>query len=174
MVEMNYSRCYFTQDMKCLPSRIVPEQGRSVVDMGHSTPAVRRKCYHPLPVMVHSNGSSFLRALLPNNLLDILLKTSDTPFDLALAALESIPVLTNTQNKTDGFAFTIYTGDLVSHDPNQQLGQAIVEYTEVSGAPGAKVCSSSEFGCCRLSSTIFSARHSIAGRPIVFHNVSFH
>jgi sphingomyelin phosphodiesterase len=57
-------------------------------------------------------------------------KFSDTPFALALAALESIPVLTGTQNF--GFNFSIYTGDLVSHDPDNQLSREYVEYTEVS------------------------------------------
>ena len=41
---------------------------------------------------------------------------SDTPQYIALAALQSIPVLTDTE-KTP-FDFMIYTGDLVSHDPD--------------------------------------------------------
>ncbi|GJJ12646.1 hypothetical protein Clacol_006890 [Clathrus columnatus] len=52
----------------------------------------------------------------------------DTPYSLALAALQSIPVLTNTE-KT-GFNFTVYTGDLVSHDAEPQLSREYVEYTE--------------------------------------------
>ncbi|KAF8900816.1 hypothetical protein CPB84DRAFT_1847062 [Gymnopilus junonius] len=48
---------------------------------------------------------------------------------LALTALEAIPALTGT--KKTGFAYTIYTGDLVSHDPDNQLGRAYTEYTEV-------------------------------------------
>lgn len=43
----------------------------------------------------------------------------DTPYDLALAALEAIPVLTGTQQS--GFDFTIFTGDLVSHLDDNQL-----------------------------------------------------
>ncbi|KAF7373118.1 Sphingomyelin phosphodiesterase [Mycena sanguinolenta] len=50
----------------------------------------------------------------------------DTPYALALAALESIPVLTGTQGT--GFNFTIYTGDLVSHDPMNELSR---DYTVV-------------------------------------------
>ena len=46
---------------------------------------------------------------------------SDTPFSLATAVLEAIPVLTGTE-KT-GFAWTIYTGDLVSHDAENQLSR---------------------------------------------------
>lgn len=42
---------------------------------------------------------------------------------LALAALQAIPELTGTQ-KT-GFAFTVYTGDLVSHDPDNQLSRHV-------------------------------------------------
>jgi sphingomyelin phosphodiesterase len=44
------------------------------------------------------------------------------------AGLEAIPELTGTKGK--GFAFTVYTGDLVSHDPDNQLSRAYVEYTE--------------------------------------------
>lgn len=38
--------------------------------------------------------------------------------------LEAIPVLTGTE-KT-GFNFTVYTGDLVSHDPENQLSRLAV------------------------------------------------
>ena len=54
---------------------------------------------------------------------------SDTPYALALSALEAIPVLAGT-SKT-GFDFTVYTGDLVSHDPDNQLSRAYIEYAEV-------------------------------------------
>lgn len=47
--------------------------------------------------------------------------TSDTPEALALAALEAIPALSGT--KETGFAWSIYTGDLVSHDPDNQLSR---------------------------------------------------
>ena len=50
--------------------------------------------------------------------------SSDTPFALALSALESIPALTDT--KDTGFAWTIYTGDLVSHDPDNQLSRFVL------------------------------------------------
>jgi len=50
-----------------------------------------------------------------------LARNSDTPFSLAAAALEAIPVLTGTE-KT-GFAWTLYTGDLVSHDVENQLSR---------------------------------------------------
>ncbi|KAI0003863.1 Metallo-dependent phosphatase [Russula compacta] len=52
----------------------------------------------------------------------------DTPFSLAAAALEAIPVLTGTQNT--GFAWTVYTGDLVSHDPENELSRDYVTYAE--------------------------------------------
>ncbi|KAF8495085.1 sphingomyelin phosphodiesterase [Gautieria morchelliformis] len=52
----------------------------------------------------------------------------DTPYALALSALEAIPVLSGTE-KT-GFAFSVFTGDLVSHDPDNQLSRDYVEYTE--------------------------------------------
>ncbi|EKM61347.1 uncharacterized protein PHACADRAFT_180479 [Phanerochaete carnosa HHB-10118-sp] len=53
----------------------------------------------------------------------------DTPYSLALAGLQSIPVLANTV-KT-GFDFMIYTGDLVSHDPDHQMDRDYIRYTEV-------------------------------------------
>lgn len=46
---------------------------------------------------------------------------SDAPFSLMLAAMQAIPVLTGTQGT--GFDFTIYTGDLISHDPDNQLAR---------------------------------------------------
>ncbi|KAI0253189.1 Metallo-dependent phosphatase-like protein [Lactifluus subvellereus] len=52
----------------------------------------------------------------------------DTPFSLAAAALEAIPVLTGTENT--GFSWTIYTGDLVSHDSENQLSRDYVMWTE--------------------------------------------
>ncbi|THH31903.1 hypothetical protein EUX98_g2280 [Antrodiella citrinella] len=52
----------------------------------------------------------------------------DSPYALILAAFESIPTLTGTQ-KT-GFDWTILTGDLVSHDPAQQLSRDYTLYTE--------------------------------------------
>ncbi|KIK70576.1 hypothetical protein GYMLUDRAFT_281307 [Collybiopsis luxurians FD-317 M1] len=53
----------------------------------------------------------------------------DTPYALALAALEAIPVLADT--KDSGFDFMLYTGDLVSHDSENQLSRDYVEYAEV-------------------------------------------
>ncbi|KAF8079019.1 Metallo-dependent phosphatase-like protein [Lyophyllum atratum] len=52
----------------------------------------------------------------------------DTPLSLAMSALQAIPALTDT--KDTGFAWTVYTGDLVSHDPENQLSRGYVEYTE--------------------------------------------
>jgi len=56
----------------------------------------------------------------------------DTPYDLALAALESIGPLTGTETNGSSLAWTLYTGDLVSHEPENQLSQKYVEYTETS------------------------------------------
>jgi len=39
------------------------------------------------------------------------------------AAMEAIPALTGT--KGSGFAFTVYTGDLVSHDAVNQLDRCV-------------------------------------------------
>ncbi|KAI7294293.1 sphingomyelin phosphodiesterase-like protein, partial [Hortaea werneckii] len=55
----------------------------------------------------------------------------DTPYDLGLAALQAVGPLTGT-SKDDPLAWTIYTGDLVSHDPQTQLSRAYTEYAEDS------------------------------------------
>ncbi|KAF8899142.1 Metallo-dependent phosphatase-like protein [Infundibulicybe gibba] len=52
----------------------------------------------------------------------------DSPMALVMSALQAIPALTGT--KGNGFAWTIYTGDLASHDPENQLSRAYMEYTE--------------------------------------------
>ncbi|KAJ7455920.1 Metallo-dependent phosphatase [Mycena galericulata] len=52
----------------------------------------------------------------------------DTPMALGLSAVQAIPPLTGTE--ASGFDFTVYTGDLVSHDPDNQLSRAYIEYTE--------------------------------------------
>jgi hypothetical protein len=43
---------------------------------------------------------------------------------LAMSALQAIPVLTGTQNT--GFAWTLYTGDLVSHDAENLLSRCVI------------------------------------------------
>lgn len=55
----------------------------------------------------------------------------DSPYNLALAALQSIGPLTGTSAESP-LGFTIYTGDLVAHDAQNQLSMAYVEYTETS------------------------------------------
>ena len=47
---------------------------------------------------------------------------SDTTQDLSLAALESIPILTDTVET--GFAFAIFTGDIISHDTGSELSRS--------------------------------------------------
>ncbi|KAG9314163.1 Metallo-dependent phosphatase [Chiua virens] len=53
----------------------------------------------------------------------------DSPYSLITATLEAIPPLAGTE-KT-GFDFALYTGDLLAHDPINQLSRAYVEYSEV-------------------------------------------
>jgi len=59
----------------------------------------------------------------------------DTPYALGLAALQSIGPLTGTGKDQANIAWTIYTGDLVSHDSQNQLSRSYVEYTETSKTP---------------------------------------
>ena len=53
----------------------------------------------------------------------------DSPYFLALAAMQAIGPLTGTSAQNPP-AFTLYTGDLVAHDPQNQRSQAYVEYCE--------------------------------------------
>ncbi|KAK5122844.1 hypothetical protein LTR85_003759 [Meristemomyces frigidus] len=55
----------------------------------------------------------------------------DTPYDLGLAALQAVGPLTGT-SKESPLAWTVYTGDLVSHDPQTELSRAYTEYAEDS------------------------------------------
>ncbi|EJU01820.1 Ser/Thr protein phosphatase family protein [Dacryopinax primogenitus] len=56
----------------------------------------------------------------------------DTPYDLAGVAVEAIPELAGAGKTGREFDFAIFTGDLVSHDNDNQLGRAYVEYEETS------------------------------------------
>ena len=55
----------------------------------------------------------------------------DTPYDLGLAALQAVGPLTGTSAESP-LAWTVYTGDLVSHDPQTELSRAYTEYAEDS------------------------------------------
>jgi hypothetical protein len=56
----------------------------------------------------------------------------DTPWDLGLAALQSVGPLTGTGNGKESLGWTVYTGDLVSHEPQSELSRAYAEYAETS------------------------------------------
>ena len=60
----------------------------------------------------------------------------DSPYFLLTSALESIGPLTgttvNNQNDDDQFAWGIYTGDLVSHESQNELSNNYTEYAEYS------------------------------------------
>lgn len=64
--------------------------------------------------------------------------TCDSPYDLVLAALQAVGPLTGTGTGTggkgdmDALALTLYTGDIVSHDPLPQESRAYLEYAETS------------------------------------------
>ncbi|KAL5118164.1 hypothetical protein ACEQ8H_003999 [Pleosporales sp. CAS-2024a] len=55
----------------------------------------------------------------------------DSPYDLGLAALQAVGPLTGT-SQSNPLGWTIYTGDLVSHDSQNALSRLYVEYTEDS------------------------------------------
>ena len=55
----------------------------------------------------------------------------DSPYDLIGAALRAIGPLTGVSPHEE-FGWSVYTGDLVSHDPANEIDRAYVEYTEKS------------------------------------------
>lgn len=46
---------------------------------------------------------------------------SDTPYSLLLAAMQAIPEVTETQQT--GFNFSLFTGDITAHDPDNQYSR---------------------------------------------------
>jgi hypothetical protein len=55
----------------------------------------------------------------------------DTPYDLGLAALQAVGPLTGTSKKHP-LGWTIYTGDLVSHESQNELSRAYTTYAETT------------------------------------------
>lgn len=53
----------------------------------------------------------------------------DAPYALIAAVLEAIPPLTGSE--ATGFNFTLFTGDMLAHDPEYQQSRAYNEYSEV-------------------------------------------
>ena len=78
---------------------------------------------------VHATGKSLGQISLPAPLFGAY--ECDTPYYLGLAALQAIAPLTGTHGQNSA-AWTIYTGDLVSHDPQNQLSRSYTEYAETS------------------------------------------
>ncbi|KAK8851646.1 Metallo-dependent phosphatase-like protein [Apiospora arundinis] len=83
-------------------------------------------CRHPTS---HPNGASAVPIQVPAPLYGYY--KCDSPYYLALAALQSIGPLTGT-SKENPAAFALYTGDLVAHDPQNQLSRDYVENIELS------------------------------------------
>lgn len=84
-----------------------------VVVRMHTTPTVLilLSCLHPV-----SDTSCGKPMRQKNHVIELL--KSDPPFALISAVLEAIPPLTATVNT--GFNFTLFTGDMVAHDPDYQ------------------------------------------------------
>jgi hypothetical protein len=55
----------------------------------------------------------------------------DSPYDLGLAALQAVEPLTGT-SLANPLGWTVYTGDLVSHEGQNELSRLYIEYTEDS------------------------------------------
>jgi hypothetical protein len=78
---------------------------------------------------VHATGLNVGQVTLPAPLYGAY--KCDTPYYLGLSVLQAIAPLTGTHGDSS-IAWTVYTGDLVSHDPQNQLSRAYTEYTETS------------------------------------------
>lgn len=80
----------------------------------------------------NANGGSDGDPILPANPYGSF--KCDTPYDLALAALQAVSPLTGTAKGPDhdSLAFTLYTGDLQSHDPDLQNSREYLEYVQTS------------------------------------------
>lgn len=84
-------------------------------------------CRHPAP---HPGGATAAAPIqVPAPLYGYY--KCDSPYYLALAALQSIGPLTGT-SKENPAAFALYTGDLVAHDPQNQRSRDYVENIELS------------------------------------------
>ncbi|KAH7929501.1 sphingomyelin phosphodiesterase [Leucogyrophana mollusca] len=53
----------------------------------------------------------------------------DTPLSLLTSVMQAIPSLSGTEET--GFAFSLFTGDITPHDPDNQYSRAFVEYSEI-------------------------------------------
>ncbi|KAG1858059.1 Metallo-dependent phosphatase-like protein [Suillus subalutaceus] len=53
----------------------------------------------------------------------------DAPYSLITSVLEAIPPLTGTEST--GLDFTLFTGDMLAHDPDNQQSRAFTEYSQV-------------------------------------------
>ncbi len=78
---------------------------------------------------VHATGANVGQVEMPAPLYGAY--KCDTPYYLGLAALQAIAPLTGTHGDSS-IAWTLYTGDLVSHDSQNQLSRAYTEYAETS------------------------------------------
>ena len=77
--------------------------------------ACKHHCYLPLDLVI-SCGACLLYALTC-----ISVFRSDSPHSLIAATLEAIPPLAGTE--ATGFDFSLFTGDLLAHDPSYQLSR---------------------------------------------------
>lgn len=81
--------------------------------------ARRHHCYQHLGLAI-SCGACFTILYVLHY---ISVVRSDSPYSLITATLEAIPPLAGTE--TTGFGFTLFTGDLLAHDPNIQQSRCV-------------------------------------------------
>ena len=92
-------------------------------DIGAEANCSQGLCCRPYSTNTHSHTTG-ANASVPASRFGYLY--CDSPADLALSVFESMPNFVNMSNIT----FTIFTGDIVSHDNDDQLSRDYIEYEE--------------------------------------------
>ena len=92
-------------------------------DIGSEANCSQRLCCRPYSSNTHLQ-TDYTNASVPASRFGYLF--CDSPADLALSVFSEMPSFVNMSDIT----FSIFTGDIVSHDNDDQLSQAYVEYSE--------------------------------------------
>ena len=92
-------------------------------DIGSEANCSQYLCCRPYSTNTHLE-TGYTNASVPASRFGYLY--CDSPADLALSVFSEMPSFVNMSN----IAFSIFTGDIVSHDNDDQLSQAYVEYSE--------------------------------------------
>jgi sphingomyelin phosphodiesterase len=92
-------------------------------DIGSEANCTEPLCCRPYSTNIHLN-TDYTNSSVPASRFGSLL--CDSPADLAISVFSEMPNFINMSH----IAFSIFTGDIVSHDPVDQLSREYVEYEE--------------------------------------------